>query len=197
MRLILASESQRRRELLSRLDIPFEVEPAGIVEAFIPGEKVAAGVLRLSGEKADAIAKNHPGDLVVGADTVVVLGDRVLGKPTDATDAGQMLQALSGKTHTVLTGVTLVCHDETHRSSFLELTEVTFHHIDQEDIYYYVSQHSPLDKAGAYGIQDWSGVFVSGIKGCYHNVMGFPLARFHQHLKSAGLFEAVQSINNL
>ena len=197
MRLILASESPRRRDLLSRLEIPFEVEPAGIVEAFIPGEEVTAGVLRLSGEKADAVAKNHPADLVVGADTVVVLEDQVLGKPKDATDARQMLQALSGKTHKVLTGVTLICHDETHRSSFLELTEVSFHDIGQEDIDYYVSRHAPLDKAGAYGIQDWSGVFVSGIKGCYHNVMGFPLARFHQQLKSAGLFDSIRSINNL
>lgn len=197
MKLILASESPRRRELLSRLEIPFEIEPAGIAEIMIRGEEVSTAVLRISGEKADAVAKNHPADLVVGADTVVELDGRVMGKPKDATEAGQMLQALSGKTHKVLTGVTLICLDEPHRSSFLELTEVSFHHIDREDIYYYVSQHAPLDKAGAYGIQDWSGVFVSGIKGCYHNVMGFPLARFHQHLKSAGLFDSIRTINNL
>ena len=197
MNLILASSSPRRRELLSRMEIPFEIEPAGIAETKIRGEDTSTAVLRLSGEKADAVAKNHPADLVVGADTVVELDGRMLGKPKDATEAGQMLQELSGKTHKVLTGVTLICHDEKHRSSFLELTEVSFHHIDREDIYYYVSQHAPLDKAGAYGNQDWRGVFVSGIKGCYHNVMGFPLARFHQHLKSAGLFASIQTINNL
>lgn len=108
-----------------------------------------------------------------------------------------MLQALSGKTHQVHTAVALVNHSARHRSSLLETTAVTFYPLEPEDIEYYVTTDPPLDKAGAYGIQDWSGVFVQSIQGCYHNVMGFPLASFQRHLRATGLWEHIHRINNL
>ena len=133
----------------------------------------------------------------MGADTLVVLDDQVLGKPADLAAARRMLEILSGRTHLVLTALSLVCQARQYRSQLLETTAVTFHNLDAEDIVYYLEVEPPLDKAGAYGIQDWSGVFVSRIAGCYHNVMGFPLAQFYRHLKAAGLLAQLQSRNNL
>lgn len=197
MNLILASGSPRRRELLSRLGMPFEVVQSGIPEELRPDEDPEAACRRLAAHKADAISRLHPQDLVVGADTLVVLDDQVLGKPADLAEARRMLELLSGRTHLVLTAVSLVCQARRHRSGMLATTAVTFHRLDAEDITYYLKVEPPLDKAGAYGIQDWSGVFVSSISGCYHNVMGFPLAQFYRHLKAGGLLGELQSRNNL
>ncbi|MFB0516746.1 MAG: nucleoside triphosphate pyrophosphatase, partial [Candidatus Neomarinimicrobiota bacterium] len=136
-------------------------------------------------------------DLVVGADTIVILGKEVMGKPTDLDDARRMLQTLSGQTHLVKTAVALVSLAPEHRSGFVETTEVTFHHLEQDDIERYLTIDPPLDKAGAYGIQDWSGVFVQKVVGCYHNVVGFPLARFHKHLRDRGLWPQLLMIKHL
>ncbi|MCH8836291.1 MAG: septum formation protein Maf [Candidatus Marinimicrobia bacterium] len=195
--MILASGSPRRRELLSRLGMPFEVVQSGIPEELRPDEDPEAACRRLAAHKADAISRLHPQDLVVGADTLVVLDDQVLGKPADLAEARRMLELLSDRTHLVLTAVSLVCQARRHRSGILATTAVTFHRLDAEDITYYLKVAPPLDKAGAYGIQDWSGVFVSSISGCYHNVMGFPLAQFYRHLKAGGLLGELQSRNNL
>ena len=197
MNLILASGSPRRRELLSRLGMSFEVVQSGIPEELRPDEDPEAACRRLAAHKADAISRLHPQDLVVGADTLVVLDEQVLGKPADLAEARRMLELLSGRTHLVLTAMSLVCQARRHRSGMLATTAVTFHRLDAEDITYYLKVEPPLDKAGAYGIQDWSGVFVSSISGCYHNVMGFPLAQFYRHLKAAGLLAELQSRNNL
>ena len=197
MNLILASGSPRRRELLSRLGMPFEVVQSGIPEELRPDEDPEAACRRLAAHKADAISRLHPQDLVVGADTLVVLDDQVLGKPADLAEARRMLELLSDRTHLVLTAVSLVCQARRHRSGILVTTAVTFHRLDAMDITYYLKVAPPLDKAGAYGIQDWSGVFVSSISGCYHNVMGFPLAQFYRHLKACGLLSELQSRNNL
>ncbi len=197
MKLVLASGSPRRRDLLSRLGIPFEVAQPGIPEELRPDEDPEAACRRLAADKAETISRSHPQDLVVGADTLVVLDNQVLGKPADLAAARRMLQILSGRTHLVLTALSLACQARRHHSQLLETTTVTFHQLDAEEIAYYLEVAPPLDKAGAYGIQDWSGVFVSRISGCYHNVMGFPLAQFYRHLKAGGLLAELQSRNNL
>ena len=197
MKLVLASTSPRRRQLLSRLAIPFDVVPPEHEEQLRPSETPEAGCRRLADEKAQSVARRRPQDLVVGADTIVILGHEVLGKPTDLDDARRMLQALSGQTHLVKTGVALISPDRQHRSGFVETTEVTFHHLKDADIQRYLDIDPPLDKAGAYGIQDWSGVFVQRVEGCYHNVVGFPLAHFYQHLQATSLWGEILTRNHL
>ena len=197
MRLILASASPRRRELLARLGIPFETVQLEYEEQHHPEEDPEATCRRLAHGKAMQVARRFPGDLVVGADTIVILGGQVMGKPVSIDDARRMLQALSGQTHLVKTAVALVCIDPGHHSEFVETTEVTFHLLEEDDIERYLSLDPPLDKAGAYGIQDWSGVFVQQVVGCYHNVVGFPLARFHRHLKANGLWPGLLTPKHL
>lgn len=197
MRLILASDSPRRCELLARMGIPFVSVSPECDEQPQAGENPEAICQRLAWRKAKQVASCYPGDLVIGADTIVVLGDKVLGKPTDLEDARNMLKALSGHTHIVKTAVALVCHEREHHSDFIETTTVVFHSLDDDDIDRYLNLDPPLDKAGAYGIQDWSGVFVKQINGCYHNVMGFPLARFHQHLKTNDLWPLLLPLKDL
>ncbi len=197
MKLILASSSPRRRQLLARLDIPFETVAPRHQEKSQPGESPVETCLRLATEKAEKVAQRYPGALVVGADTLVVLGQQVLGKPADLGDARRMLAALAGRTHQVHTAVALVALEREHRSSFVETTEVTFHTLEKRDIEYYLAVDPPLDKAGAYGIQDWSGVFVERVAGCYHNVMGFPLAKFYKHLKDMGLWPDIAGTKHL
>jgi septum formation protein len=197
MRLILASVSPRRRELLARLGVPFETVRPEYEEQHHPEEDPEATCRRLARGKAKQAARRFPEDLVVGADTIVILDDRVMGKPASLDEARRMLWALSGQTHLVKTAVALVCRDAEHRSVFIETTEVTFHHLEEDDVERYLSLDPPLDKAGAYGIQDWSGVFVQRVAGCYHNVVGFPLARFYRQLKDNGLWPRLLTLNHL
>jgi len=197
MRLILASASPRRLELLARLGVPFETVQLEYEEQHHPEEDPEATCRRLAHGKAMQVARRFPGDLVVGADTIVILGGQVMGKPVSIDDARRMLQALSGQTHLVKTAVALVCIDPGHHSEFVETTEVTFHLLEEDDIERYLSLDPPLDKAGAYGIQDWSGVFVQQVVGCYHNVVGFPLAQFHRHLKDNGLWPRILTPKHL
>ena len=197
MRLILASASPRRLELLARLGVPFETVQLEYEEQHHPEEDPEATCRRLAHGKAMQVARRFPGDLVVGADTIVILGGQVMGKPVSIDDARRMLQALSGQTHLVKTAVALVCIDPGHHSEFVETTEVTFNRLEEDDIERYLSLDPPLDKAGAYGIQDWSGVFVQQVVGCYHNVVGFPLAQFHRHLKDNGLWPRILTPKHL
>ncbi len=197
MEVILASASPRRKALLARLGIVFRVAPANITERPGVGESATALVARLAGEKAAASAAEHPGSLVIGADTVVVLDERIMGKPVDRESAAEMLRALSGRRHLVQTAVALEHREQGHASQLAETTAVVFHDLTTADIDRYLDQMLPLDKAGAYGIQDFSGVFVRGVEGCYHNVMGFPLAHFYRHLQSSGLWSDIPKINNL
>ena len=197
MRLILASVSPRRRELLARLGVPFETVRPEYEEQHHPEEDPEATCRRLARGKAKQAARRFPEDLVVGADTIVILGGQVMGKPTSLDEARRMLRALSGQTHLVKTAVALACRDLEHQSVFVETTEVTFHRLEEDDIERYLSLNPPLDKAGAYGIQDWSGVFVQRVAGCYHNVVGFPLARFYQHLKDNGLWPRLLTLKHL
>jgi septum formation protein len=197
MKLILASASPRRKELLTRLDIPFETVAPDCDEEILPDETSEMTCQRLARKKAQQIAAVYPDDLVIGADTIVVLDNLAMGKPKDLKDAHQMLKNLSGRTHTVKTAVAFTALTPSHNSEFVETTEVTFYPLDEADIERYLALSPPLDKAGAYGIQDWSGVFVEKVHGCYHNVVGFPLAKFYRHLRQTGLWPALPRRNDL
>ncbi len=183
-RIILASNSPRRKELLAGLDIPFEVRVIdGIDESYpadLPTKEIAEYI---SKKKAMAYRQTMAADeLIITADTIVVLGDEVMGKPHDETEAKQMLRKLSGQTHQVITGVTLTTHQR--QVSFSVETDVTFKTLSDEEIAYYVTKYRPMDKAGAYGIQEWIGyVGVTGLQGSYYNVMGLPVQRIYETLK--------------
>jgi septum formation protein len=178
----LASTSPRRREILATLGIEFDVILVETDESPLEGEKADEMVLRLARAKADAATH---GDFVLAADTVVVLGDRVLGKPRDADDAVEMLLALSGRTHAVMTGVALKTPAGT--TAVLSTTDVQFRQIERDEAYRYWQSGEPADKAGAYGIQGLGGMFVKNIEGSYSGVMGLPVFETVELLVSAGL----------
>ena len=181
MKVILASGSPRRRELLSQAGIEYTVEPADIEETTT--ETLPAKVVEdLSRQKALAVSKNHPGQVVLAADTVVAFDDKILGKPVDEDDAFEMLTELSGRTHQVYTGVTIVYTDGSVKT-FSECTEVTMYPNSPEAIRSYIASGEPMDKAGAYGIQGLGAVLVERINGDYNNVVGLPLARVYRELK--------------
>jgi len=177
-RLILASASPRRRELLAQAGYTFTVEAADVDESLRPGESPSAYVLRLAEEKARAVLVRHAEEdsvIVLGADTTVVCDNEILGKPTDAADAKRMLLRLSGRTHQVLTGIAIATRTGT--LSAIESTNVTFSAIPAAELDLYVATPEPLDKAGAYGIQGYAARWVPRIDGCYFNVMGLPISR--------------------
>lgn len=181
MKIILSSNSPRRRELLAGLGVDFEVKVIkGVDESYpatLPSEDVAEYIAR---EKAAAY-EVAADELVITADTVVVVGDDILGKPHDAAEARKMLREISGCTHRVVTGVCMKTLKETH--SFSVVTGVTFKMLSDEEIDYYVEHYKPFDKAGAYGIQEWIGyIGVTGLEGSYYNVMGFPVQRVYEEL---------------
>ena len=184
-KIILASNSPRRKELLAGLDLQFEVRVLqGIDESYpadLPTQKIAEFI---SKKKADAYVETMADDeLVITADTVVILGDEVMGKPHDEADAKRMLGELSGQTHQVATGVTLSTHQR--QMSFSVVTNVTFKQLSADEIDYYVRTYQPMDKAGAYGIQEWIGyIGVTALEGSYFNVMGLPVQRIYEALKT-------------
>lgn len=183
MKIILASNSPRRKELLGALELDFEVRVMdGIDEKYPPGFTMTAIPEHISSQKALAYALGDD-ELLITADTIVYLDGEVLGKPADAKEAYAMLRKLSGQTHHVVTGVTLRTIERTH--TFSCVTEVTFTHLTDEQIKHYVDTYHPLDKAGAYGIQEWIGyVGVTRINGSYYNVMGLPVQRLNQELNA-------------
>lgn len=173
--LVLASASPRRKELLSQLGLRFRVAPADVDEVIPPGASPAEFVETVAEEKAMAIAKKFSESLIIGADTIVVLDKDILGKPSTAEEAQDMLARLSGRTHHVFTGLSFV-HDATGRVETTHVvTDVTFGPLTSERIARYVATGEPMDKAGAYGIQGLGAVLVRGIRGCYFNVVGLPL----------------------
>ncbi len=179
MNLILASQSPRRRELLKLLNRPFTVQVASVDETMddLPVEQAVA---QLSRRKAMAVPAGAQ-DIVIGADTVVVLEGRILGKPKDAQNAVRMLEALSGKTHQVMTGLCLRGRGKT--VTHTEVTFVTFRPLTRQEILDYVQTGEPMDKAGAYGIQGLAAPFVESIRGDYYNVVGLPVCRLGLMLK--------------
>ena len=183
--IILASNSPRRRELLSGLGLDYEVRTLpGIDESYpdtLQGEEIP---VYISSKKAsaylDALKEN---ELLITADTIVWLDGQVLGKPSDEEDARQMLRDLSGKIHQVITGVTLAT--TSFQKSFASVSQVTFATLTEEEINYYVTHYHPMDKAGSYGVQEWIGfIGVERIEGSYFNVMGLPVQRLYRELKA-------------
>ncbi|HEV2493678.1 MAG TPA: Maf family protein [Terriglobia bacterium] len=184
--MILASASPRRRELLRRAGIACEVRPSSIVEIRSEGETGAEFALRAAREKAlDVASSSVQGSLVLGADTVVLVDDEVLGKPIDSQDAARMLRLLAGRTHRVTTGVCLVRAPRTIEALDSSTTLVTFRPLDEREIQEYIASGEPFDKAGAYGIQGLASRFVTRIEGCYFNVVGLPVAVVYEMLKRA------------
>ncbi len=177
--LILASRSPRRQEILQRAGIPFLVRPAEVDETPRPGEEACRYVKRLAREKAEAVEAG-PGDIVLGADTVVVVDNEILGKPADAPDAARMLRLLSGREHIVMTGICLVGDGAAVED--VEKTTVRFVPLSDRDIEEYIATGEPLDKAGAYAIQGFASKFIDRVEGCYFNVVGLPIARVYRHL---------------
>ena len=183
-KIILASNSPRRRELLAGLDLEFEVRVIkGIDESYphtLPPTEVAQYI---AAKKADAyLTTITDNDLVITADTVVIVDNDILGKPHDEAQAKAMLRRISGRSHQVVTGVCLVTKDK--RREFSVSTDVTFRNLTESEIDYYVSHYRPLDKAGAYGIQEWIGyVGVTALNGSYFNVMGLPVQRIYAELQ--------------
>jgi len=173
LRVILASQSPRRRELLTLVGIAHEVQPADIDETYLAGEKPAAHAERLARGKCAVIAEREPDALVIGSDTIVVVDGDVLGKPTNEGDAAHMLRRLSGRTHIVVTAVAVAWRGQTR--SAVEEVNVTFHSLSDDDIAAYIATREPMDKAGAYGIQGYGATIVERVDGDYFAVMGLPL----------------------
>lgn len=184
-KLVLASASPRRKELLNQVGLRPVIEPSGIDEKItttIPRE----AVIELSRQKAEDVAiKQLPGTIVIGADTVVAADGKILGKPGSHEEAFEMIQSFQGKTHQVFTGVTLIfCKEkENITRSFAEQTDVHVYPMTQEEIRFYAESEEPMDKSGAYGIQGRFAAFIKGIDGDYNNVVGLPVGRVYQELK--------------
>ena len=202
MKLILASASPRRRELLRMLGLDFEIMVSTAEEknrefSGLPGKQYFPGnslpdspgeqAMRVAAEKAGEIAALHPNALVIAADTIVVAENRIMGKPRDKGDAREMLSFLSGRWHEVYTGIALVRAAEGKSLLDYERTRVKFHSLSREEIDRYIRSGEPMDKAGAYGIQGLGAVLVERIEGCYFNVVGLPLAKLALMLKKFGL----------
>ena len=179
-KIILASGSPRRKQLLELAEIPFEVIVCHTDEIYPPGLSPSNVAIHIAHNKAETVQRNLKDNtqlsIIIGADTIVVLGDNIIGKPTDREDAIRILSLLSGKTHQVITGVCIL--SVTEKIVFAEETSVTFHPLTVDQIEYYVEHYKPYDKAGAYAIQEWIGAIgIQSIKGDFYNVMGLPVSR--------------------
>ena len=182
--IVLASASPRRTELMALAGIVFNVVPADICEDVLPGEIPADHVIRLSREKADAVAATTDGRFFIGADTIVVLDGAILGKPIDAADAMRMLSGLSGRDHEVVTGFTVFDKLNSVHISRSVSTEVTFKTLHEDEIAAYIASGCPMDKAGAYAIQGGAVHFVRSINGSYTNVIGLPMTELYEVLQT-------------
>jgi septum formation protein len=185
--IILASASPRRSSLLRQLGVQFTAAPADVDERPRPGETPEQYAQRLSLEKARAAAVTVREGIVIAADTIVVLNNEILGKPADAQDAVRMLSLLSGRTHRVITALTVMNAATGKILNGLSRTNVKFRRLSAEEIASYVQTGEPLDKAGAYGIQEKGALLVSGIEGCYFNVVGLPLSLLDEILREFGI----------
>ncbi|PGL73330.1 Maf family protein [Bacillus sp. AFS055030] len=179
-KLILASASPRRKELLSMLNIPFIIETSDVEEVMEQNLQSSEIVMKLAEEKAIDVSNKNPNAVVIGADTIVTYNDKKLGKPTSKEDAFAMLKMLSGKTHEVYTGVSIINNGE--RSSFYECTKITFSELSDQEIIDYINTNEPMDKAGSYGIQGYGGTFVEKIEGDYYSVVGLPINKVKRKL---------------
>jgi septum formation protein len=183
--MLLSSGSPRRKELLSYLGIPFKVIVPNISEVQKPEESPRSFCLRISREKAFAVGRQHPDALVIGADTIVVIHGKILGKPQDADEAIDYLCLLQDETHEVYTGYTIVLGDRSISKAVR--TRVSFRPMTVEEISWYVSTGEPMDKAGAYAVQGIASMFIKEIHGCYTNVIGLPLSYLYEDLMKFGI----------
>lgn len=181
--IVLASASPRRKELLHRIGIPFSVMPADVDERIRNGEHPEDYAVRVAHDKAAAVNSLVQSGIIIAADTIVVLEGQTLGKPTDAQDAMRMLSMLSGRPHRVVTGLVVIDAETGMVERGCSETVVVFRELGVEEIEKYVATGEPLDKAGAYGIQERGGVFVKSIEGCFCNVVGLPIALLHTLLR--------------
>jgi septum formation protein len=189
-KIILASASPRRLELMSFAGIDFDVVPAEICEDVLPGEQPVDHVIRLSLEKAKAVSVKVESRFFIGADTVVVLDGRIMGKPADEAEATEMLTSLSGRTHEVITGFTVLDKTSGTCSSQNVRTEVLFKSLTQNEIKKYIATGCPMDKAGAYAIQGGAVHFIRSIKGSYTNVIGLPMTELYELLVNMKALES-------
>lgn len=181
--IILASSSPRRAELLKKIGLEFRVHASAVDEDDLLHLEPVAMVEALAQRKAEAVGQEYQHALIIGADTTVVLADRILSKPESPAEACGMLSMLSGRTHVVYTAFTLLDLPTGRSKTGVEKTEVTFRELSAHEIETYVSTGAAMDKAGGYGIQDFSAVFTERINGCFYNVVGFPLTRFYLALQ--------------
>lgn len=182
-KIILATNSPRRKELLTQLGIPFEVKSKEIDESYPKSFRPEAVAVFIAEKKANSFLETLKDELLIAADTIVSIEDEIFGKPKDHTEAIKMLHKLSGKAHEVITGVALLYNQKIY--SFYEKTTVHFKELTNAEIEYYINEYKPFDKAGAYGIQEWIGmVGVTGIEGSYSNVVGLPTARLYHEIGS-------------
>lgn len=181
--LILASASPRRAQILSQIGLNFKVVPSSVEEVFTSHDPIAVAQ-ELALQKAKDVAENYPDHIVIGADTVVFLEKKILGKPASVTEAIEMLKFLSGRTHLVYTAFALIQKSKRKEVVDIETTEVTFRELFDDEISAYANSTAPLDKAGAYGIQDQSAVFVEKINGDFYNVVGLPISKIYSHLRN-------------
>lgn len=182
---ILASQSPRRKQLLEWAEIPFEIIVSDADESYPDGlgmEEVALFIARNKAVAVQQLLQQRKDQVIIAADTIVVLNNEVIGKPTDKNDAVSILKKLAGQQHKVITGVVILSHD--NEFAFADTTEVEFHSLTTEQVEFYVDKYQPYDKAGAYAIQEWIGVVgIKSIKGDFYNVMGLPVSRVVQYLQ--------------
>lgn len=183
MEIILASASPRRKEILQNTKLKFDIQKSHIKEVILENESPESMVVRLAYEKAFDVATKNRDKLVIGADTIVVLGDEILGKPKDEEEAFEMIQKLSNKTHRVITGISLVNLDNDKVVNDYVVSRVTFKDLSEDSIKDYINTKESLDKAGAYGIQGYGALLVDNIQGDYFNIVGLPISRLSDLLK--------------
>ena len=180
--IVLASSSPRRKKLLEQIGITFDIIPSSIDEDFSVELSPVDFAKHYAEKKAKFISSKYPKSLVIGADTIVVYKNSILGKPLDFEDAFSMLENLSGNTHSVITGVSLQLSLDSISKTFYSKTDVTIKNLSKQEIRFYIENYKPFDKAGSYGIQEWFSVCVEKIEGCYFNVMGLPLSKLYKEL---------------
>jgi septum formation protein len=187
-KIILASNSPRRKELLMQIGLSCTVAPADVEESVLPGESPEAYAVRVALDKARIAAERAGEGIVIAADTIVVVGDAILGKPSDPADARRMLSVLSGRGHEVITGLAVVDAATGRFTVRTSATQVWFRDLSDREIEAYVATGEPLDKAGAYGIQERGALLVERIEGCYSNVVGLPLSLLGEMLREFGVY---------
>ena len=181
-KIILASQSPRRAEILRMIGVNFKVDSSNINEEINQKIEQNEIAIIISKAKAEKISQKYPNNIIIGADTIVVNNEKIFGKPKDKNESKKMLKALSGNCHKVITGVTIMNKKLGVLKTFSETTKVFVKKIPRNQIEFYVNNYNTLDKAGSYGIQEWFSVWIKKINGCYYNVMGLPVSKLHKHL---------------